>query len=488
MTEANRKWWVLAATGGSLGIVLLDETVVGVALPTLRDELGMSQLASHWIVNAYLLALAALVAAGGRIGDLIGLRTVFCGGAAIFAIGSLASGLAQSGEWIIVSRVVQGVGAAGMWSTGIGMTASVFGPSERGKAFAYYGFGGTIALCLGPFVGGLLTELASWRWIFFINLPIAAGVIAVMVAAWREPERTAPRPAFDYRGLALSALVLVPLVLGLMQGPDWGWDSTSVLALFAIAILALPAFVWLELRAAAPLIDVRLLRQKTVVASNVALAAAQFSKMSVIIFGALFLQDRLGMSPLEAGAALLAATAAVAIGLVPSGRLTDQHGARLPTLLGVSGMVIGLVWLAIFVPEKSYPLLLPGFVLWGASLPFFFTPPRSATMNVVPEEKHGEAGGVLTTSQMLGGTLGISILGAILVDAGSYAAIFAVTAGVTAFAWIVCFLLMQRPEAHHKRVPPVAWAHSLVGLPAHIADAIRHGTPSPAQVGERSDD
>jgi MFS family permease len=343
-----------------------------------------------------------------------------------------------------------------MWSTGIGMTASVFGPSERGKAFAYYGFGGTIALCLGPFVGGLLTEVASWRWIFFINLPIVAGVIAVMAVAWREPDRTALKAPFDYRGLALSALILVPLVLGLMQGPDWGWDSASVLALLAIAAIALPVFAWLELRAAAPLIDVRLLRQKTVVASNVALAAAQFSKMSVIVFGALFLQDRLGMSPLEAGAALLAATAAVALGLVPSGRLTDKHGPRWPTLLGVTGMLIGLVWLAIFVPEKSYPLLLPGFVLWGASLPFFFTPPRSATMNIVPEEKHDEAGGVMTTSQMLGGTLGISVLGAVLVDSGSFAAIFAVTAGLTALAWLVCFPLMQRPEPHHKRVPPVA--------------------------------
>ncbi|MBW8060230.1 MAG: MFS transporter [Solirubrobacterales bacterium] len=450
--DANRRWWVLGATGGSLAIVLLDEVVVGVALPTIRDDLGMSQLASHWIVNAYMLALTAFVAAGGRLGDVIGHRPVFIGGAVVFGAASLASGLAASGEWLLASRAAQGAGAAALWSTGVAMTGMVFPAGERGRAFAYYTLGGTAAMLVGPFVGGLLTEFASWRWIFFLNLPVAAGVVWVTVAAWREPPETATdRPSFDLPGLTSLSAVLLPLVLALMQAPDWGWGSPAVIVLLAAAAAALPVFLLVESRVSEPLIDIELFRRPTVVGANLVLLAAQFSKIAMIVFGALFLQDKIGMSPFEAGVAILAALAPVALTIRRAGRMTDEIGSRLPTLVGTATMTAGLAWVAIFASQESYPLLLPGLVLWGLSLPFFFTPPRAAVLDIVPLDKHGEAGGVLTTAQMLGGTLGVSLLGAVLVDSGSYSALFGLAAAVTAGAWCATFFLIDHVKTAAKR-------------------------------------
>jgi EmrB/QacA subfamily drug resistance transporter len=444
--DANRRWWILAATGGSLGIVLLDETMVGVALPTIRDELGLSQLLAQWVVNAYVLALTVFVAAAGRLGDIFGHRPVFIAGAAILGAGALVSGLAGGGAGIIVGRAVQGLGSAAILSLGIAMTGIVFSVRERGLGLGIYGVIGAAAAAVAPFLGGVLTDLASWRWIFLLNLPLVTAVIAIISLSWREPEGATEHTSLDIRGLVLLPAFLVPLVLALMQGPEWGWGSMAVVGLLTFSAVTLVLFVSVERRSPDPLIDLGLLRLPTLVGANLVIFCAQFSKMAVIVFGALFLQDRLGMSPLLAGTALLAAFMPTLLTSVWSGSLTDRRGSRLPTLVGVAVTVASLLWLAILLPAERYLLLLPGLFVWGAALSFLFTPPQTAIMNSVAARKRGEAAGIASTGRQLGGALAVATLGAVFVGTGSFAAVFWIAAGVTAVVWVAGLVLIERPD------------------------------------------
>ncbi len=372
---------------------------------------------------------------------------MFITGAVILGIGSLGAGIAPSAEWLIASRAVQGLGTAGVLSLSVAMTGIAFPTGQRGLAIGVYGVIAAVAAAIGPILGGLLTEAASWRWIFLLNLPLVAGVIAITALAWREPARATRRASFDVRGLVLLLAVLVPLVLALMQAPEWGWGSPAVIALISVAALATATFVRVESRSAEPLIEVGLLRRPTIVGANLVLSCAQFSKIAVIVFGALFLQDSIGLSPLAAGAAMLPAMIPVVLVSVWVGRLTDRYGSRLPTLVGVALMAVGLVSIALLIPADSYVVIVPGFILWGLTLTFFITPPQTALLNAVAASKRGEVAGVASTGRMLGGTLAIAILGALFVATESYSLLFGIAAGVTAAVWVAAFLLIDRRSA-----------------------------------------
>ena len=434
-----------------MAIFLIDEIVVGIALPTIRDDLETSQLVAQWVVNAYVLAFTALVAAGGRLGDLVGHRSVFIGGATLLAAGGLLAGAAQNGEWLIASRAVMGAGTAAMFSMGIAMTGIAFAAHERGFAVGVYSLIGAVAAVFAPVFGGLITDLASWRWFFFLNVPLAAGVIAIVSAAWHAPA-SAVRPArFDVRGFALLLLFLIPLVVALMQSPVWGFGSPAFVALVVCSGIAFVAFVWAERSAAAPLIGFSLFRPPTSIGSNLVIFCAQFSKMAVLVFGAIYLQDRLGMSPIEAGLALLAATAPGWVASIISGRMSDRIGTRIPMLWGVGAMAVSLTALTVLIPGERYLPLVPALLVYGFALPFFFVPPRTAIFNLVPEDSRGEAGGVMTTVQMLGGSLAIAVLGSALLDSDSYGLVFGITAGVTIAVWLATYLLVEADPARWAR-------------------------------------
>ncbi len=444
MTETgNKKWWVLGAMGASLGLMVLDETIVGVALPTIRQDLDLSQTASHWVVNAYLLVFAALAAAMGKLGDIVGLRRFFMLGLAIFAVTSLAAGFAQNEAWIVTARALQGVGAAIILPGSMAMMMMVFPPAERGVAIGIYGSIGSCFMASGPLLGGLFTEFLTWRWIFWVNPLIVLVIAIVVLVVWRDPPRTPQTERFDSAGFVTLAAGLGMLVMGLMQGPEWGWGSPAILILIVAGAVSLIAFVVIELRHRAPLIEVDLFANRTLATANLLIFTGQFSKTSIYILGALYLQHVLNMGALEAGVAILWAAAPVIIMAVTVGKLTDKWGERRPALFGLVINIAAFVWIVFLADGSSFWWLMPGFLVMGIAVSFFFVPPMRAVANALPDEKQGQAGGIMLTGQLLGGTMGMTVLGIVLVMTGDFQIVFATTVGlnivvaVLAWAWFV---------------------------------------------------
>jgi EmrB/QacA subfamily drug resistance transporter len=437
INDQNRKWWILGAMGAVLGVVTLDETVVGVTLPTMIRELGLTTVASHWVINAYLLVFTVLAAAAGRLGDIVGLRTLFVIGLAIFAFASLACGFAESGNWLIALRAAQGIGAAVIFPGSLAMMTHAFPEEQRGIAMGIYGTIGTVLLSLGPLAGGFFSEYLTWRWIFWINPPIIVLVGLVVLAAWRDPPREQPRVKLDLPGLIALIVGLGLAVFAVMQGPDWGWSHAGIWLILAAGIVVLIAFVVIELRAPQPLIDVVLFRNGAFTTFNLAVFAAQFSKIAVFVFVALYLQNVLGYGPLLAGAVILAATIPTVLTAYPTGLFLDRVGTRVLVVGASAAGVIAMLAIALAAILESDLLLVPALIVWGVCISLWFVPSLRDVMNTVPPDKRGEAGGISMTSQLLGGTVGMTICGALLATTSAYWPIYA----LTALLFVVLFVL-----------------------------------------------
>lgn len=306
--------------GAGAGLIMLDETVVGVALPTLRDDLGMSKVAAHWVVSAYMLVFAGIAAASGRIGDIVGFKTLIIAGAAIFGLVSLAAGFAQDGTFLIAARAVEGIGAAVIFPATFAMLMLVFPKEQRGMAIGVLAAIGTMFLAVGPLVGGFLTEIVSWRWIFWVNVPIVAMIVLIVLLAWVDPPRKPEAESFDTWGLVTLVAGLTLLVFAIMQGAAWGWTEDISLTCLVGGIVLLGLFIIIERGRIAPLIAVDLFASPSFSACIFVIFVGQFSKITIVVFGALYLQDNLGMSPLTAGLALLVSVAAFLFLSAPVGR------------------------------------------------------------------------------------------------------------------------------------------------------------------------
>ncbi len=427
----RRRWWVLAAMGAVLGIVLLDETVIGVALPTISAELGLSDVAGHWVVNAYLLVFAVLAAAAGKLGDIVGLKRLFIAGVLTFGVASLLCGFAPGGAWLIAMRAVQGIGAAVIFPVSLAMVTISFPDRQRGMALGIYGAIGTTFLALGPFAGGLFTDLLSWRWIFWINPPIVVAIAAVIAVVWHDPPREGASERVDLRGLATLVLGLGALVFAVMQGPDWGWSALSVWLTLGLGLVMLTVFAVIESRMPAPLIEVDLFRNAGFTASNLVIFIAQFTKIAMFVFGALYLQNALGMNPLMAGTALLASVVPTMLTAAHIGRLADRVSARRLTLIGLLVSGAATLWIALAMTWQSYAALLPAMIVWGTAQNLLFLPSLRAVMGAVPAAKQGQAGGISMSAQLVGGTVGMAVCGAVFATTGSYGLVFLVTGLLT---------------------------------------------------------
>ncbi|HEY5977363.1 MAG TPA: MFS transporter [Solirubrobacterales bacterium] len=413
ITDENRKWWTLGAMCFALFMIMLDNTVVNVALPSIQKDLGASISGLEWTINGYTLSFAVLLATGGRLGDIFGRRRMFQIGVVIFALSSATAGLAPDQTALVVSRVVQGIGAALMMPGTLSIITDAFPPEERGKAMGTWAGVSALALAVGPVLGGFLTEHVSWRAIFYLNIPVAIGAILATTFAVRESRDTSVGKDVDFAGVAALTVGLTALVLALVEGNSWGWGSAGIVALIAASAISLVGFVFIEQRVKAPMVQFDLLSDRNFLGAVVVALIITFAMMGVFFFLALYMQNILGYSPLEAGVRFLPSTLMIVTVAPISGRLADRYGPRWLIVGGLLLLTASLLTFTQIAVDSTYLALLPGFMLLGIGIALTMSPMTSAAMNAVPVQKAGIASGVLSMFRMVGGSLGIAVSGAI---------------------------------------------------------------------------
>ena len=413
LNEGNRRWWTLAAMCFALFMIMLDNTVVNVALPSIQDDLGASLSGLEWTVNIYTLTFAVLLVTGGRLGDIFGRRRMFLFGVVVFALSSAAIGFAPGEGWLVGFRAVQGVGAAFMMPATLSIITVTFPPEERGKAIGTWAGVSALALAIGPVVGGALAEYVSWRAIFFLNLPVAIGAVAVTLFAAQESRDETHRHTIDWLGIGAISVGLSALVLALIEGNSWGWGSLEVVALLITAAVGLIAFAIVERRVREPMVDFSLFRSKTFLGANMVGFIVSFAMLAMFFFTALYMQNILGYSAIEAGVRFLPSTLMIVLIAPLSGRLADRIGPRPPMVAGLTLTTVALLLQTRIDLDTGYGLLLPAFILMGIGMALVMSPMSTAAMNAVPPQKAGVGSGILSMSRMVGGTFGVAALGAL---------------------------------------------------------------------------
>jgi EmrB/QacA subfamily drug resistance transporter len=408
----NRKWWTLAAVGIGIFMLLLDITIVNVALPQIQRQLHASISDLQWVVDAYALSLAALLLTAGSLADLLGRRVVFATGIAIFTAGSVLCGAAQTPLFLSLARAGQGVGGSVMFATSLALLANAFRGADRGIAFGVFGAITGIAVAVGPVLGGAITSGLSWRWIFFVNIPI--GVVAIALTLLRVEESRDPeagRP--DWLGFVSFSSALGLLVYGLIESSRHSWGSGRVVGSLVTAVLLLLAFIWVELRQSQPMFDLSLLRNPTFLGGLGSAFAISASAFSMITFLVLYLQNVLGFSAIGTGVRLLALSGAIFLTAGIAGRLTAKVPTRL--LIGPGFVLIGtgLLLMRGISPSSHWMHLLPGLILIGAGAGLVNTPLASTAVGVVHPRRAGMAAGINNTFRQVGIAAGVAALGSI---------------------------------------------------------------------------
>jgi EmrB/QacA subfamily drug resistance transporter len=410
----NRKWWTLVAVAVGLFMIMLDNTVVNVALPSIREDLGIGIAELEWVVNAYALTFGVLLLSGGKLADLLGRRRIFIVGLVIFTVASLACGLANSSEMLIAARTVQGIGAALMNPATLSIITATFPPRQRGMAIGIWAGVAALALAIGPLVGGILTDKIHWGWIFFINVPI--GVLGVLAARIfiDESKDTSTEQRLDLPGLVTSGVGLFALTFGLIETNHHAWTSGIVLSMFALAAVALAAFVVLELRQQIPMLDLTLFRDRTFAGANAAMLLVGLAMFGIFFFNSLFVQNILGFSAIQTGATFLPMTVLIILVAPAAGKISDQVGPR--WLMGV-GMVLLSISLLLFgqlEADSSFWGILPGLLVGGFGMAITMAPTTSAAMGSVPLDKMGVGSAVINSMRQVGGSIGIAVMGALV--------------------------------------------------------------------------
>src|SRR5579872_554529 len=381
--EENKKWWTLAAVSFGLFMIMLDNTIVNVALPTIERSLHLKISELEWVVTGYALTFGALMLTGGKLADLLGRRTVFVGGLVIFTLSSLACGLAGSASVLIGARVVQGIGAALMNPSTLSIITVTFPPKQRGTAIGIWAGISALALAIGPLAGGLITEHINWNWIFFINVPI--GVIAVLAAFAfiTESRDGSAEQRLDVFGLFTSGLALFALTFGLIEANTDGWGSARILAAFAVAAVSLAVFVVLELRQRLPMLDLSLFRNRSFSGANTVMLLVALAMFGVFFYVSLYMQQVLGFSPIEAGASFLPMTVLIILIAPFAGRFSDRFGSRVFASAGMLLLSISLFLFSRQGVHSSFFALLPGMLTGGSGMALTMTPTTAAAMSAV---------------------------------------------------------------------------------------------------------
>lgn len=458
---ASQKWFKLSALIPSVAMVFVDQSILPVALPTIQRELGAGNVALQWCVNAYLLTTAVFCLIAGKVSDRIGHRRAFMGGILLFALSSAFCGLSPTVEFLIGARLFQGVGAALIFPSQAALTAHLFEPHERGRASGINVSLGSLFLIAGPLIGGYLTEDVSWRWIFWINLPIAA--IGIFLTLWLIPSLPPGKGKIDLWGFLYFALACTGTVLFFMQGEMWGWNSWPSWTSLFLAICSLILLLRREKMSPHPFLDLALFKSPLFAAINLSVFITSFILM-IGVFRAVYFQTTLEYTPSQAGL-ISSVTGIPILFLAPlGGYLADKVSAKLPVALGFLCLICSFFWLAFDSTPTLIYLLIP-LMIFGIGIPFIFTPSYSSAMSSLPPKKLGVGLAMITTLRMIAATMGIALIGAYILgvqnrhlDEGSRNAEIASFSSVhfaLGFLLIVAFaivFILYRPSKTHK--PP----------------------------------
>jgi EmrB/QacA subfamily drug resistance transporter len=453
-TEHDSKWWTLGVVCIAVFMLLLDVTVVNNALPSIQKDLGSSFSDLQWVVDAYALTLAALLLSFGSLADLVGRRRVFVLGLGVFSAASLLCGLSTDPLMLNLARAIQGAGAAGMFACSAALIAGAFPPQERGSAFGI--FGGTIgaAVAIGPLVGGALTQGIGWEWVFFVNVPIGIG--AILIALMRVAESRDPRSGhIDATGFATFSGALCLLVFALVRGNAEGWGSPLIVSFLIGAGALLVAFVAIELRTADPMFDLGLFRKPSFTGAAIVGFTLSASMFSMFLYLSLFLQNVLGLSPLQAGLRFLPLTLLSFFVAPIAGRLAGRV-IPIRVLLG-PGMLfvsVGLVLQGGLDADSEWTHFLPGFVLAGIGVGMINPPLATTQVGVVPPQRSGMASGIGSTFRQVGIATGIAALGAIFQHAVAAKTIDALGAAHRGGGGLGATLSSGNPGGVLRAVPP----------------------------------
>jgi EmrB/QacA subfamily drug resistance transporter len=408
---------VLAAMVFAVAMTFIDQTIVAIAIPKLRSELGLSSTGAQWIINGYLLALAALFAFGGKLADVVGRRRMVVIGVIGFAVASAACGFTPKGSvaetWIIVFRVIQGAFAAFMFPAAVGIVIASFPMRERGKAMAiFFGISGGLT-AIGPIAGGYLTQW-TWRAIFWINVPVA--IIALVLIYLSKPDDTKHPASLDYRGTVLITGAMGLIVLGFQQSAVWGWGSIATWACIVVGGLLAIAFVAWELRTPEPLLQLRIFRDQAFSADNVVLLLMSIVFVPFFFFASVYAQVSLGKSSSNAGVYLLFFFIGFVIASQIGGRILDTRGAKPAVVLGGAIGAVGFFLLARKLTDLSFDAQQWYVALAGAGPGFMLGAASTDAVNRAPSTGYSEVTGITQTSRNFGASLGLAVLGAILVS------------------------------------------------------------------------
>jgi EmrB/QacA subfamily drug resistance transporter len=428
---STRSWLTLAVTGIALLMTALDNLVVGVALPSIRADLGGSIEALQWTVNAYTLAFAVLLITGAALGDRFGRKRMFVIGVGVFTVASGLAALSPSIETLVAARAVQGLGAAMVTPLTLTLISEAFPPERRGVALGIWGGISGLGVALGPFVGGAVVEGIAWHWIFWLNVPI--GLVLIPLARRALTESRGPDRELDLRGLVLAAAGLLGLTFGIVRADTLGWTSATVIASITAGVAVLALFVGWELRAPRPMLPMRFFRSRAFTATNGLSFAMFFGTFGSIFLLSQFFQTAQGLGPFEAGLRTLPWTAMPMVVAPIAGALGAKVGTRPLMATGLALQAIALAWIAaVSAPDTPYAELVAPFVLAGTGMALVFPTAAQTVLSSVRAKEAGKASGATNAIREIGGVMGVAVLASVFAANGGYASPQAFTDGVTA--------------------------------------------------------
>lgn len=462
----SRRWFALALIALAQFMVIMDTSIIGVALPKMQDSLGFSQEGLSWVFNAYVIVFGGLLLLGGRLSDIWGARRIFQAGWVVLGAGSLVAGLAGSPALELIGRGVQGAGAALIAPSALTLLMMVFGsnPKELTTAFAFYGAAAPAGGTAGVFLGGLITEYASWPWVFYINIPIAA--LAVVAAAVLVPGGAAAAGgSVDVLGALTATLGSGAAVFAVVRAPEVGWGSGSTWAVLALAVALLAAFLGLQARRSEPLMPLSIFRAPNLGAANLAQVLLGAAWVPMWFFLNLYLQQVLGYSAFPSGAALLPMTALIMVGMIAvSPKLFARFGARAMIVTGLLVLGAGLVWLTFIRADGTFWIdVLPGSLLAASGMSLAFVPSLQTAISAARPEQGGLASGLVNTGYQIGSALGLAVVTAIAAAAGAdriddaaaltdgFSAAFGAAAGIAVLAAALAWATFR--STRRERVP-----------------------------------